>query len=338
MKQSLESQTTIRRLLPGKTAIEENRIVAPKGPQYHYTSPEAFLSIIRNRKLRFSDIRYMNDKTEGIYFVKVLLDFMDKNRERYPYVQSAINSLIGQNNFRRIQDLDISEISFKEVNGFHYEKNRKFLFCTSGENDALNMWNYYIHNGQYQGYNLGLQMESFLRTFSDPAISYDRIAVDEFEVYYGNVLYTPKEQYAEMELFLNDLEKMARQGEAEWMIALRLQGYISNEGLFYKHAKFKNEKEFRIVISIAESQIPHTRDEQKALIGTRNKNIQEDFYIRNGLVVPCLNVQIPEDAISRITVAPIMEFEIAKQSVKEILALSGFPTVPIYKSIIPVRF
>lgn len=338
MNKSSESQATIRCLLPGKTAIDINRIVAPPKPQYHYTSPEAFLSIIRNKMLRFSDIGYMNDKTEGIYFVKVLLDYMDEHRRQYPNVQSAINSLIGQNNFERIQELDISEISFQEVNGLHYEKERKFMFCASGENDALNMWNYYIHNGQYQGYNFGIQMESFLRTFSEPVTSNGNVIIDGFEVYYGKVLYSPKEQHKELEAFLTKLENIARNGKEEWYIALLLQYYISNEGLFYKHSKFKNEKEFRVVISIADSRIPHTQDEAGKLIGSRNQQIHEDFYVRNGLIVPCLTVQIPEDAISRITIAPIMEFEIAKRSVKEILDLSGFSKVPIYKSIIPVRF
>ena len=58
---------------------------------YHYTSPSAFLSIIQSQTLRFTDIRYLNDKSEGIYFVKLLLDFMDSYRNEYPLFNEVIN-------------------------------------------------------------------------------------------------------------------------------------------------------------------------------------------------------------------------------------------------------
>ena len=52
--------------------------------KHHYTSPEAFLSIIQEKKIRFTDYRYMNDKSENVYVVKVLLDFLEKNKGKYP--------------------------------------------------------------------------------------------------------------------------------------------------------------------------------------------------------------------------------------------------------------
>ena len=37
--------------------------------KYHYTSPDALLSILKNQKIFFTDIRFLNDKSEDIYFV-----------------------------------------------------------------------------------------------------------------------------------------------------------------------------------------------------------------------------------------------------------------------------
>lgn len=34
---------------------------------YHYASMETFLSIIKNQSIRFSDVRYMNDKSETVF-------------------------------------------------------------------------------------------------------------------------------------------------------------------------------------------------------------------------------------------------------------------------------
>ena len=85
-RQGNRFEPTIRRLSPGETEGWGEALEVEQTPRYHYTSPEAFLSIIRSKTLRFSDIRYMNDKTESIYFLKVLLDFMDEDghRQQYP--------------------------------------------------------------------------------------------------------------------------------------------------------------------------------------------------------------------------------------------------------------
>lgn len=78
---------------------------------YHYTSPSAFLSIIQSQTLRFTDIRYLNDKSEGIYFVKLLLDFMDSYRNEYPLFNEVINKLLKGNDFAQIKELETTSIT-----------------------------------------------------------------------------------------------------------------------------------------------------------------------------------------------------------------------------------
>lgn len=46
---------------------------------YHYTSPKAFLSILENKQVWFTDVRYMNDKSEGKFIVKLLVEFIEKH-------------------------------------------------------------------------------------------------------------------------------------------------------------------------------------------------------------------------------------------------------------------
>ena len=41
-------------------------------------------------------------------------------------------------------------------------KLRYYVFCTSTKVDSLNMWNYYLKNGKYQGYNIGISLEKML--------------------------------------------------------------------------------------------------------------------------------------------------------------------------------
>lgn len=70
---------------------------------YHYTSPNAFLNIIKSKKLRFTDIRYMNDRSERVFFIKILMDFFDNNPNKYPYCESAFKIIISENNREEIK-------------------------------------------------------------------------------------------------------------------------------------------------------------------------------------------------------------------------------------------
>ena len=70
---------------------------------YHYTSPNAFHSIINDGFVRFSDIKYMNDKSESVYFVKVLLDFLDEHPGEYIFIRDVLDALIGENSYSDIQ-------------------------------------------------------------------------------------------------------------------------------------------------------------------------------------------------------------------------------------------
>lgn len=57
----------IQEFQPGDSEREiENTIL------YHYTEANALLSILENGSIRFSDIRYMNDRSETVFFVKRL--------------------------------------------------------------------------------------------------------------------------------------------------------------------------------------------------------------------------------------------------------------------------
>ena len=51
--------------------------------KYHYTSPNALLSILINQQIYFTDIRFLNDKSEDIYLVKLILDLLDERLLMY---------------------------------------------------------------------------------------------------------------------------------------------------------------------------------------------------------------------------------------------------------------
>ena len=79
-----------------KDAIEQHD---RRSVRYHYTSSGALMAILNtknkgNGAVRFTDSRYMNDRSEHMYFVKRLLEFMEKARIKYPFCQEVINELL----------------------------------------------------------------------------------------------------------------------------------------------------------------------------------------------------------------------------------------------------
>lgn len=305
---------------------------------YHYTSPDAFLSIIQHQAIRFTDIRYLNDRAEGIYFVKLLLDFVEKNAGKYPLFEEVVSQLLKGNDWNKIQNLETTEVFYNEIPRMPYKAERVFVFCACAEPDQLNMWNYYVNNGAYQGYNIGLRVKELLKTFDTP----NQKTIDAFHVYYGKVLYDEKWQMTEIRMLAESIERgidaTPDKERAIKYAQLNLRSYINAQGAFYKHPKFKAENEFRIIVEISDGRIPHNKEDASGFVGENNKKMVEGFCTKRGLVVPFLTVALPANAISRVTVAPMVEFDIAKQSIRELFDVYGQGHPPIFKSNIPIRF
>lgn len=328
----------IREFHPGNQAESSDNTYV-----YHYTSPEAFLSIVQNNSIRFSDVRYMNDKSEAFFVVKRLIEFAEKKGDEYPLFSKALNVLLKRNNYDLLKNLSVEKVQYTEFPGLQLEKQRNFVFCTSTEADSLNMWNYYASGGKYSGYNIGLSVQDFLKSFDTDT----ETVADGFIIYHGKVLYKDKEQTAAIEELAKQIEKpISYDGtsQAEYRRAISIRSFIEIQGIFFKDSSFSSENEYRFLLSIAEKRIPHSvKESNEKYIGKYNKQICEDFYIRNGVIVPFLKVTIPPNSIGRITMSPMTEYEIAKNSIKELLEIhrikgTNNTEVPVYKSRIPIRF
>lgn len=311
--------------------MPEDRVV------YHYTSPDGFLGILSGQSLRFTDISYMNDRSEGVYFVKVLLDFLEKNQGRFPLCEEVINNLLDNNSFDDIRRLNITKIKYNRDWNYKHNPVRSFVFCTCSDADSLNMWNYYVKNGSYQGYNIGIRVESFLE-YIGTMLPYN----DAISIYYGKVLYNLKRQEEEIEHLLITMEE-SMVGSSKGFMVNRdlmmwyLKHYIELYGVFYKHPKFEGEKEYRFVIEAEEENGYRLPFDSKELRG-KEKTIREDFCVKNGIIAPYLTVPFGNDTISRVYISPMTEFDIAKRSIKELTYRKDYRVFPVYQSKIPIRY
>lgn len=306
---------------------------------YHYTNAKALISIFEDKNLRFSDIRYMNDRSEMAFFVKRLIEFITDNGEQHPFFRDAVNELLAENKYSQILDLSINKIQYKDVYERKMMTRRTFIFCTCDKPDLLNMWNYYASGGTYSGYNIGFSVKNFLKTFDTE----QERKLDSFVVYYGHVLYDKKKQYEAIDELARKIEKQFGRDKKINHAAITIQWYIEQQGAFFKDDSFSSEKEYRFLLSIADNRIPYNEEDAQKYFGKYNKKLCEKFYDRNGVIVPYMQVAIPENSVSRITVSPMTEYEIAKNSIKELLKANGILSttnkeVAVYKSNIPIRF
>jgi len=125
---------------------------------YHYTSPDGILGILKNKELRFTDCQYLNDKGEFIYIRKPLekaYKEIIKNRNKtYEFFKDFINELFARpyDDFSSRNDFEENRSSYDFDTVFKF--NHHYVLCASMNPDTANMWNYYVKNGVYQGYNL----------------------------------------------------------------------------------------------------------------------------------------------------------------------------------------
>lgn len=310
---------------PGEDSVSSDRYPL----KYHYTSPEALLSILEKNEIFFTDIRYMNDKSEDIYLVKLILDTLDEYRKDYPIVEEVVNELFKNHPLSELQNLNVINIDYSTP--LKFIPRRKFVFCTTIGADSLNMWNYYVHNGKYQGYNIGFNAWKLLKSLDSNAPK----TIDPYSVVYGKVLYSAKKQKETILRLFDSIEyNKTIKNDVDFYV-MHLREYIDTYGAFFKNPSFSQEKEYRICIGIDDERLKREKPHVSSTINTR---MRCSYRVSNGLIVPYIAVRYNKDSISRITISPMTEFQIAKESLREVLDDYHYDGVQIHKSKIPVRF
>lgn len=312
---------------------------------YHYTSIGGLEGILQNKTLRFTNIKYMNDKDEiiaGLDSIAKDCNASDELRER---MRSAITNL-----------------------GM-----RLFVCCFSLKEDSLPMRNYYTKEINSQGYNIEFDVkqlvESILR--SNPVL-------DGCSFSFGNVDYSKdndseyshiltKEMLSSMEaaiskIFLavvtemskkqasgidqsavRELEKKVSDSERKQKLdSLPVYVYhgeqcsfekaaLSDCLFFIKRDCFKQESEFRIAVSVPDG-----------LLDKLSETGVYKFRTGNGILIPYIELKFSENAVKSITISPTVQSDLVESSIRDFLQYCKY-NVPdfstfIKHSKIPVRF
>lgn len=289
----------------------KNRIFADDGVDkklvYHYTSPDNFLSILKNGKLWFSDCQFMNDRSEYVYIKDVYKEaikgtFLARQYNLLDYALTPYSSkgLVIKDKYSASKNEMIIETQ-KTV------PMRYYILCASLEPDIHSLWSYYSKNNHYQGYNLGVDVNLLVDSISKSVIT------TAANIIHGEVVYDRETQVKQINEIIKEIDEQYNITEQKKTSKILDDKYksilaiaIRQRCMFFKNPAFAHEKEYRFVVEAPYKKID--------LEGTMAKL---DFHIGpSGLIVSHLEIPFDLEAIEAISLAPMMEREVAEQGIK----------------------
>lgn len=312
---------------------------------YHYTSPEGILSILENKTLRFTDCQYLNDTSEFIYISEPFAKAIEKISKKYNVifdnadVNFTIKSLLTSP--YQIDEVDYAKIMKEKSGAFneHVKSNTKtyryYVFCCSKNEDASNMWNYFVKNGVYRGYNLGIDSDVLRDKFNDISACNKKIKIFSKEITYSF--------NKQVDIIFNKLDEIItdKHGELSTMLATNDMDilnkirfgcweFIHMQKLFFKNPAFESEKEYRFVLKVDNDFNECDKLSMKFRVGD------------SGVITPFIewsySMNDKRELFKQITLAPMIESNLAEESFKRFLDTTVYQGLKIKPSSIKMRF
>lgn len=289
---------------------------------YHYTSPEAIISILSETNIRFTDCHYMNDMSEYRHLSSILHDVIEKLGSTIQ--NKCIFDEINKHKEGAYKyDLEPMVMSDGKL-GTPIQKH--YIFSTTTDIDSLNMWNYYVKNGNYEGYNIGVNVEKFCTEL-------EKVYKKTATIIYGHIIYDDQVKkdilskiITEIDSSLTDLKSGIKEDEETCNLlnharVEELSLKIEYWRLFFKDNSFRSEAEYRFVVR----DVP---DKDKVKFG-----------VKKGIISPYLEIPLVKKSLSSIMIAPIMEKDLAEAGLRCCLNCHEYPgDIIIKNSEIPIRY
>lgn len=266
---------------------------------YHYTNAQALHSIIVNRKLWLTDLRFMNDSSElsdGIRYLREALDAPpSSSMEDTSYLEQAVEFL----------QYELS--SFERNIGF---EDPLFALSLSSSDDVLSQW----------------------RAYGDYSIRFEDQWLEDEGLTVSRCIYKPAEKTESARRAVNTAIEIVALDLKEQSGGLGIAMMDAVLGLIDHAATFKNEG---------------FQEEGEGRIIVKSESHRVQYRPRGSLLIPYVEVDIPLDAISGVTIGPIKDAQLSvgsmrmfAQSIEAAHASNGGSTeydLEIRSSVIPYR-
>lgn len=273
---------------------------------YHYTTLDKFISILEGQSLYFTNLNYLNDRTEYNHGVDMISDVISKIMPEHPHS-------------------DILESIERNIHLIF--KSSRYVACFSSNGDLLSQWRAYGNDGQ--GLAIGfdpMNLENVRNgIISGKYIHYKEEAqkniIEEIIALSTNYFIGIKAQY---DWFDHDYTFLVSKTIIEM-----LEEFISN----FKHPSFEEESEFRLEYTLDGNM---NKPERNAI----------QFRSNGRLIIPYVKLNYGEKEeqkytkrlpIRKIILGPSLDFNLNKLSIEQLLKSMGYIDIEIVQSAIPYR-
>lgn len=310
---------------------------------FHYTSIGGLQGILSSKKLRFTNIKYMNDKDE----IVAGLDSMVKAWG------------VPEEERERLRD------------AFLHHRAQTFICCFSLENDSLPLWNYYTKEINNQGYNIEFDDKKLVES-----ILHSNPILDGCEFAFGEVDYSKDNDSVYSTIIANEVAKRIESSLSNVFLEFAKSNRERNPGLindftlsdleqkafnsekrrntlpiyffngetcsfekdssrdylyFIKRDYFQQEREFRIVITVPDRLLAKMAEEKVY-----------NFRVSNGVLVPYIELAFAEDVVKSVTISPTVQSDLVELSIQDFMTYCKYNISDysqfIRHSKVPVRF
>ena len=268
------------------------------GLRYHYTDAQGLLGIIQNGRLWATDIRFLNDPSEGSFLPERLISLMeskpggisDTEREVISGLQKALCN--PRSNYS------------------------SFCASLSANDDLLSQWRGYGSFGN--GYAVGLSLEG--------GLPHPQIA-SYYDVIYGD---EGLEELAFdlLDLFVSSFEKWKDIILDEWAYTVSILAKC------FKDRSYSEEQESRLVCTYSCDKNDLFQNELPLQFRARGSDLIPYIPMSLGLLK---DGEAPRLPIKRIIVGPGVDFDRNYASINELLKAHSYNDVAVEPSAIPFR-
>lgn len=277
---------------------------------YHYTSPKALKGILKSNHLWFSNIYFLNDKSEMKYTYTLILELLQQ-----------IKQFLVPEFYEKI----LSRAEYMTCNSYYDEESEIFsrleyyVFCLSTEKNCLSLWNNYTKTTDKTGYGITFSTEKLKDSVESKGYEFSAFAKVCYDTEKQNQMLT------DTILTYNQKYKEAKNGKEKQVVLWDIIDNFKIYSVFLKHPAFYAENEFRIVLGIR----------------THSHNEACEFEIQNGIFVPHIEHEMPSpetsSIIKSIMISPTCDKELAVYSVRKLANATKHYFIPVTVSDIPLR-
>lgn len=270
----------------------------------HYTYPEAMMNILITEKIWATDIKFLNDKQEGIYVFELLRKYL----QDYDNLYSKDFCKIFRNSLEELIDSGFESV----LGGYTMVNVHNYTVSFSTKKDNLSMWNYYTKNPNIIGYNIAFRKRNLIN------------ALNKKGIIEGKVVYKIKDTKEFLEKIIKlfykaykkEIETYGTDANTAGWVVYEMIKLLVKYRLFFKHPAFADEREYRLVLDTEET--PKIR-------------------VNNGILVPYLELKFPKNSVGGIVVSPAQDTQDTINGLKTFINVYNYDNVNCVKSNIPLR-